>query len=84
LLLDWVEKDMLILETIPTTENVSDAMKNMLSRNLFYRRVPDYCDTKTMTQTNNLTPNITFHTSHKDPAHCSNRMKNGGRGTRHM
>ncbi len=33
-LLDWVEQDMLILETMPTSENVSDAMTKMLSRNL--------------------------------------------------
>jgi hypothetical protein len=67
-LLDWVEQDMLILETIPTTENVSDAMTKTLNRNLFYRhydtymglRVPDYCNTK-LTHT----PNDISHTSHR-------------------
>jgi hypothetical protein len=84
-LLDWVEQDMLILETIPTSENVSDAMTKTLSRNLFYRhydtymglRVPDYCNTKLTTLT---TPNPISHTSHKDSAttSCSNRTKYGG------
>ena len=53
-LLDWVEQDMIILEDIPTSENVADSMTKTLSRILFYRhydtymglRKPDYCDTK--------------------------------------
>jgi len=50
-LLDWVEQDMLVLETIPTTDNVADAMTKTLGKNLFYRhydtymglRIPTYC-----------------------------------------
>jgi hypothetical protein len=53
-LLDWVEQDMIILEDIPTSENVADSMTKTLSKTLFFRhydtymglRVPDYCDTE--------------------------------------
>jgi hypothetical protein len=53
-LLDWVEQDLLILEYIPTHQNVADAMTKPLERTLFYRhfdtymgiRVPEYCKTE--------------------------------------
>jgi len=53
-LLDWVEQDMLILEHIPTSDNVADAMTKTLSKTLFYRhydtymgiRVPMHCQTE--------------------------------------
>lgn len=36
-LLDWVEKDLIILKAISTHDNASDAMTKMLPRQLFYR-----------------------------------------------
>jgi len=41
-LLDWVEQDMLILENIPTSDNVADAMTKTLGRILFYRHYDTY------------------------------------------
>jgi hypothetical protein len=89
-ILDWVEQDMLILETIHTSENVSDAMTKTLNRNLFYRhydtymglRVPDYCDTKLIEQPEHSTPNTISHTPHRvlqTPA----TVRSMGGGTRH-
>jgi hypothetical protein len=74
-LLDWVEQDMLILETISTSDNVSDAMTKTLSRNLFYRhydtymglRVPAYCTAKLTTVP---TPNPISHTRKIESALC--------------
>lgn len=48
--LDWVERDLLILEAIRTHENAADAMTKTLTCHLFYRhfdtymglRIPDY------------------------------------------
>ena len=34
---DWVEKDLIVVTTIPTAENVSDAFTKQTPRNLFYR-----------------------------------------------
>lgn len=53
-LLDWVERDLLILQDISTHDNASDAMTKMLPRQLFYRhfdtymgrRIPDYVQLK--------------------------------------
>jgi hypothetical protein len=51
-LLDWVERDMVILHAISTHDNAADAMTKTLTKQLFYRhfdtymgkRIPDYCD----------------------------------------
>lgn len=34
---DWVEKDLIIFQSIPTAENISDAFTKQTPRNLFYR-----------------------------------------------
>jgi hypothetical protein len=52
-LLDWVERDLLILQSIKTQENAADAMTKTLTKQLFYRhldtymgnRIPAYCAT---------------------------------------
>jgi len=68
-LLDWVERDLLILHHIPTRNNVADAMTKPLERNLFYRhfdtymghRIPDYCNTEHPRDTNgSYSPNPAF------------------------
>jgi deoxyuridine 5'-triphosphate nucleotidohydrolase len=49
-LLDWVERDLLVLEAIKTHDNAADAMTKTLTTQLFYRhydtymglRIPDY------------------------------------------
>jgi hypothetical protein len=41
-LLDWVEKDLIILKAISTHDNASDAMTKFLSRQLFYRHYDTY------------------------------------------
>jgi len=68
-LLDWVEQDLLILEHVQTSDNITDAMTKILNSALFYRhydtymglRAPDYCNMKRQSTEN--TPNL--HTSHK-------------------
>jgi hypothetical protein len=50
-LLDWVERDLLILEAVSTHENAVDAMTKALPRQVFYhhldtymgRQIPNYC-----------------------------------------
>ena len=41
-LLDWVERDLLILRDISTNDNAADAMTKMLPRQLFYRHFDTY------------------------------------------
>jgi hypothetical protein len=49
-LLDWVEQDLMIMQSIKTAENAADAMTKPLAKQLFYchadtimgRRVPQY------------------------------------------
>jgi hypothetical protein len=41
-LLDWVEKDLIILRAISTHDNAADAMTKFLSRQLFYRHYDTY------------------------------------------
>ena len=41
-LLDWVQRDLIILERITTHDNAADAMTNPLSKNLFYRHFDTY------------------------------------------
>ena len=53
-LLDWVEQDLLILQHVPTSQNVADAMTKPLEKTLFYRhfdtymghRIPGSCTTE--------------------------------------
>jgi deoxyuridine 5'-triphosphate nucleotidohydrolase len=53
-LLDWVEQDLLILQHVPTSQNVADAMTKPLEKTLFYRhfdtymghRIPGFCTTE--------------------------------------
>ena len=50
-LIDWVERDLLILRRISTSDNYADAMTKALGTNLFYRHfdyilgkhIPKYC-----------------------------------------
>ena len=50
-LLDWVEQDLLILEHVRTSDNITDAMTKILNSTSFYHhydtymglRVPAYC-----------------------------------------
>jgi len=63
-LLDWVERDLLVLDAIPTHNNTVDAMTKTLSRQQFYRhfdtcmgvRIPDNC-----TGSNNAQDSHTLH-----------------------
>jgi len=41
-LLDWVERDLLILEKIQTHDNAADAMTKTLTRQLFYIMIPTW------------------------------------------
>ncbi len=49
-LLDWVEEDLMVMQSIKTAENAADAMTKPLAKQLFYRhavtimgrRVPQY------------------------------------------
>jgi hypothetical protein len=36
-LIDWVQEDLMVLETIPTSDNCSDTMRKALAKTLFYR-----------------------------------------------
>ena len=57
-LLDWVERDLIILKTIATTDNAADAMMKFLPNQLFYRhfdtymgrRIPKYVHTSVAKQ----------------------------------
>ncbi len=50
-LLDWVNQDLIVLEHVPTSDNIADAMTKALNKTLFYRhydtymglRIPAYC-----------------------------------------
>ena len=58
-LLDWVEQDLLKLQSISTNDNAADAMTKMLSKQLFYRhldtymghRIPEYVRSKNKSRT---------------------------------
>ena len=62
-LLDWVERDLIILQTISTTDNAADAMTKFLPKQLFYwhydtymgRRIPKYVPTSVAEQQKHLT-----------------------------
>ena len=41
-LLDWVEHDLIILQTISTTDNAADAMTKFLPKQVFYRHYDTY------------------------------------------
>mmetsp|Transcript_23363 Transcript_23363/g.33516 ORF Transcript_23363/g.33516 Transcript_23363/m.33516 type:complete len:1554 (+) Transcript_23363:3270-7931(+) len=41
-LLDWVERDLLILQSITSSDNPADAMTKMLPKQLFYRHLDTY------------------------------------------
>ena len=41
-LLDWVERDLLLLQTVTTHDNAADAMTKFLPRQLFYRHFDTY------------------------------------------
>jgi hypothetical protein len=41
-ILDWVERDLLILNSIPTSDNASNAMIKLLPKQLFYRHFDSY------------------------------------------
>lgn len=41
-LLDWVERDLLLLQNISTHDNAADAMTKFLGRQLFYRHFDTY------------------------------------------
>jgi hypothetical protein len=43
-LLDWVEKDLIILQVISTHDNAADAMTKFLSQQLFYRHYGTYME----------------------------------------
>jgi hypothetical protein len=87
-LLDWVERDMLMLEAIQTHNNAADTMTKTLPKRLFYRhyntymgvRIPDYAQS-------NICPDNTLHPS-KDPNAHPSRIPLGtirrvGGGTGH-
>ena len=58
-LLDWVEQDLLKLQSISTNDNAADAMTKMLSKQLFYRhldtymghRIPEYVRSRNKSRT---------------------------------
>lgn len=69
-LLDWVEKDLIILKAISTHDNAADAMTKFLPRQLFYRhydtymgrRIPKYVDFSVQQQQYLSTPTCSaFH-----------------------
>ena len=41
-LLDWVERDLVLLHTVTTHDNAADAMTKFLSKQLFYRHFDTY------------------------------------------
>jgi hypothetical protein len=69
-ILDWVERDLLILNSIPTSGNASDAMTKLLTKQLFYRhfdsymgrRIPSYIQLQLSSS----------QKKHQDPLTCSN------------
>jgi hypothetical protein len=89
-ILDWVEQDMLILETIHTSENVSDAMTKTLNRNLFYRLryIHGFKSTRLLrheadrTASEHSTPNTISHTPHRVLQTAATVRSMGG-GNRH-
>ena len=72
-LLDWVERDLLLLKEISTSDNAADAMTKMLPKQLFYRhfdtymgrRIPDYVQLNSNSDTKQPSPSSCSATQNK-------------------
>lgn len=51
ILLDWVERDLIILKTISTSDNAADAFTKLLSKQLFYRHFDTFMGRRLRTDT---------------------------------
>jgi hypothetical protein len=82
-LLDWVERDLLILEAIRTHDNAADTMTKTLTKQLFYRhydtymglRIPEYAK-QHIGSLHSHTPHLTRHADSKPTV----RSMGGGTG----
>ena len=90
-IIDWIERDMLLMKRISTSDNFADAMTKPMGRQLHYRHMdyilgklkPKYVNSKSKinTMSSKVQPSPLFNESLCSVKHRGGNIHNGGRPT---